>query len=91
MTAPSNRLGTDLRGHEYVTGRASPQMASDYESSRLSSASALAREAVSVVSSGVEDVLGGIVQTVKRHPVATLCLGLCLGLVLTAVYRGAQE
>jgi hypothetical protein len=91
MAATRNRASRNLRGHEYVTGKASPLMESGEESSRFSPAKGLAEEAVAALSSGVKDALGSMVQCVTRHPFATVCLGLCLAVALTAVFGGLPQ
>ena len=73
MAGPVNRMlgATGMKGHEYVTGAASPQMdAPEYEPGRLA-------EAVDMAENFVDSAL----RFVKRHPFAIVFAGLGIAAV----------
>ena len=82
MASTHNRGVADLRGHEYVTGRASPQM----ERGTMRRGMEKTRGVAGKAASAAEGILGRVMHTIRRRPTATLLVGISIGLAAWALF-----
>ena len=90
MASTRNVGVADLRGHQYVTGSAHPQMEKGCTMGR---GMGTIQEMAEGAASAAEGILGGVMHTIRRRPVMTLLVGIAVGLAAVALLgsRTARE